>query len=171
MLPLICLMAWEKSFFALALMVQIYMFLDIVDGNLARNKHMQSELGKKLDVISDTLFYTVGYFFIGLGVEAPIGVVLMAILVQHFYGMIATYYIVPKIRKLEVFKHTRLKKFFIDRDILFGMDASLETLITSVLLLTSIRKYIYIVCPVLWMLDLIYRLYELNWVNRYNVKG
>lgn len=95
----------------------------------------------------------------------------MAILVQHFYGMIATYYIVPKIRKLEVFKHTRLKKFFIDRDILFGMDASLETLITSVLLLTSIRKYIYIVCPVLWMLDLIYRLYELNWVNRYNVKG
>ena len=171
MLPLICLMAWEKSFFALALMVQIYMFLDIVDGNLARNKHMQSELGKKLDVISDTLFYTVGYFFIGLGVEAPIGVVLMAILVQHFYGMIATYYIVPKIRKLEVFKHTRLKKFFIERDILFGMDASLETLITSVLLLTSIRKYIYIVCPVLWMLDLIYRLYELNWVNRYNVKG
>lgn len=52
-----------------------------------------------------------GVFFIGLGVEAPIGVVLMAILVQHFYGMIATYYIVPKIRKLEVFKHTRLKNF------------------------------------------------------------
>lgn len=63
MLPLICLMAWEKSFFALALMVQIYMFLDIVDGNLARNKHMQSELGEKIGCYFRYTFLYGGVFF------------------------------------------------------------------------------------------------------------
>lgn len=167
--PLICFTAWKKYFYVLAVLIQLYMFLDIVDGNLARNKHMQSEIGKKLDIISDTIFYTVGYFFIGIGVELPAWAILAAIAIQHCYGVIATYYIVPKIHKLKVFEHTRFKQFFIERDILFGMDASLETLITTVLLLTSMRKYIFVVCPLLWIIDMIYRIYELNWVNRKNV--
>ena len=108
------------------------------------------------------MFFTVGYFFIGLGLKLSILQILFAILVQQIYGMTATYYIVPKIRGREHFEHTRLKKFFMNRDILFGMDATLETLITSIMLLMPIRKYLFIVCPILWILDLIYRLVELN---------
>lgn len=48
------------------------------------------------------------------------------------------------------------------------MDATFETLITSIFLLSPFRKVIYIICTLLWMIDLIYRLYELNWINRKN---
>lgn len=167
--PVVCFWAVEKNFYMLALFVQVYMFFDILDGNLARNKNMKSELGRKLDIISDTLFYTIGYFFIGISIDIPVILVIVAILVQQIYGMVATYYIVPQIRRLQSFKHTRLKSYFCKKGILFGMDASLETLITSVLLLLPIRGYIFIVCPVLWLVDLIYRLYELKWVNRGNI--
>ena len=160
--PAICVMALLQRYYLLALFVQVYMFLDVVDGNLARNKNMKSELGRKLDIFADTLFFTVGYFFIGLGLNLSIFQILFAILVQQIYGMTATYYIVPKLRNKEHFEHTKLKKFFMSKDILFGMDATLETLITSIMLLMPIRKYLFIVCPILWILDLIYRLVELN---------
>lgn len=168
-LPLVCIAAWKQHFLLLALLIQVYMFLDIVDGNLARNKNMKSELGRRLDIISDTFFYIVGYLFIGIGMEEPLWLVGLFILTQQIYGLVATYYIVPGIRKLKNFEHTSLKKFFIDRDILFGMDASMETLITSVLLIFPIRKLIFVICPLLWSIDLVYRLYELKWLNRKNI--
>lgn len=168
-IPLIIFCAWNKSFYILAMLIQLYMFLDIVDGNLARNKHMQSELGRRLDIFSDTIFYIVCFFFVGLGLDISIYSIVIFILVQQIYGLTATYYIVPKLKRLSRFEHTKIKKFFINKDILFGMDASLETLITSILLLLPIRRIIFIICPLLWAIDLIYRLYELNWVNRNNI--
>ena len=166
--PLLCFWAIEKNFYLMALFVQLYMFLDVVDGNLARNKNMKSELGRRLDIIADTIFYTVGYFFIGISMELPIFTIIIAILVQQVYGLVATYYIVPRMQKLQPFTHTKLKQLFLKKNIIFGMDVSLETLITSVMLLLPIRNYIFIVCPILWLIDLFYRLYELNWVNRGN---
>lgn len=168
-IPMVCIASWKQKFYVLALLVQLYMFFDILDGNLARNKNMKTELGRKLDIWSDTLFYTVGYFFIGLGLQEPIWTILFFILIQQVYGGVATYYIVPNIRKLDKFEHTKLKNIFIQKGILFGMDISLETLITSVLLLFPIRKIIFIICPILWSIDLIYRLYELKWLNRKNI--
>lgn len=168
-LPLVCVTAWYHKFFILSLLIQVYVFLDIMDGNLARNKNMKSEFGRKLDILSDTFFYTVGYFFIGIGMDEPIWIVVLFILVQRIYGLVATYYIVPNIRKLNHFEHTSIKKYFINKDIIFGMDVSLETLITSVLLFFPIRKIIFIICPILWSIDLVYRLYELKWLNRKNI--
>lgn len=160
--PVICIFAVWQKYYMLALLVQVYMFLDVVDGTLARNKHMESEFGGKLDILADTLFYTIGYFLIGWGLEISVRQILAALVVQQIYGMVTTYYIVPQIRKLDNFKRTKLKEFFSQRDILFGMDASFETFITSVMLIFPFRKYIFIVCPILWMADLIYRLYELR---------
>ena len=158
-LPLVCVTAWYHKFIILSLLIQVYVFLDI----------MKSEFGRKLDILSDTFFYTVGYFFIGIGMDEPIWIVVLFILVQRIYGLVATYYIVPNIRKLNHFEHTSIKKYFINKDIIFGMDVSLETLITSVLLFFPIRKIIFIICPILWSIDLVYRLYELKWLNRKNI--
>lgn len=167
--PLVGFTAYKKYYILIALLVQIYMFLDNVDGDLARNKHMQSELGAKLDVITDTIFFTFGYLFIGLSVELPIYVIIIAIMIQHIYGIVATYYIVPKIRNIKNFEHTKIKKYFAKKNIMFGMDTTLEMLITSVLLLMPIRRFVFIVCPVLWVMDMFYRIYELNWINRKNM--
>ena len=114
-IPMVCIASWKQKFYVLALLVQLYMFFDILDGNLARNKNMKTELGRKLDIWSDTLFYTVGYFFIGLGLQEPIWTILFFILIQQVYGGVATYYIVPNIRKLDKFEHTKLKNIFIQK--------------------------------------------------------
>ncbi len=166
--PAICLAGVSKHFFVLAILVEIYMFIDTIDGNLARNKNMLSERGKKLDYLADTLFDTVGKIAIGIAIDTPVWLVLLAIAVQQGYGAIATHYIVPKIRSTENFKRTALKQFFWERGILFGMDTSMECLTISLMMLFPIRKYIFIACPLLWIIDLCYRLYELKWVNRGN---
>lgn len=168
-LPAVCIISFNQSYVLLACFVQLYMFLDIVDGNLARNKNMKSELGRKLDIIADTVFYTLGFGIIGIGVEAPLEWILFAILVQQIYGFTATYYIVPQISRADEYKHTRLKQFFMKKDILFGMDASLECLMISVFLLTPFRKMMFVVCPFFWILDLCYRMYELKVVNKKDV--
>ena len=166
--PSICFSGFGKHFFALAILVQFHMFIDTIDGNLARNKNMLSERGKKLDYLADTLFDTVGKIAIGIAIDTPVWLVLLAIAVQQGYGAIATHYIVPKIRSTENFKRTALKQFFWERGILFGMDTSMECLTISLMMLFPIRKYIFIACPLLWIIDLCYRLYELKWVNRGN---
>lgn len=168
--PLIIFASHNRMYYLIAFLVQLYMFLDVVDGNLARNKDMKSELGRRLDIFSDTFFYIVGFFFIGKSMDLPLCKIIIFIVIQQLYGNIATYYIVPKINKLYKFEHTHLKNYFLKYNILFGMDASLETLITSVLLLVPIRKHIFVLCPILWIVDLIYRLYELNWINRNNLE-
>jgi hypothetical protein len=38
------------------------------------------------------------------------------------YGIIATYYIVPRLRKLKVINRTGIKKYFMDRGYIIGMD-------------------------------------------------
>ena len=164
--PMFCLANLKKMYLLVAVLVQLYMFFDVVDGNLARNKNMKSELGRRLDIIADTIFYTLGVFVMGLSMDLELWKVCILIVVQQVYGCIATYYIVPKIRKLSNFRHTNLKQFFISHDILFGMDASLECLIFTVFLPFSIRKVIFIVCPIMWIVDLIYRLYELEYINK-----
>ena len=164
--PAICFAGVGKHFFALAILVEIYMFIDTIDGNLARNKNMLSDRGKKLDYLADTLFDTIGKIAIGIAIDTPMWLVVLAIAVQQGYGAIATYYIVPRIRNTENFKRTALKQFFWERGILFGMDTSMECLTISLMMLFPIRKYIFIVCPALWLADLCYRLYELKWVNR-----
>lgn len=165
-LPVICVVAYFRIYYLLAILIQIYACLDIVDGNLARNKNMKSELGRKLDILADTIFFTVGYTFVGIGMKVHWGWIVVFIGVQQIYGIIATFFIVPRLQRIENFKHTKVKQFFFDRGIIFGMDAIMETLITSILLLLPIRKGIFMICPILWGIDLIYRLYELLCVNR-----
>ena len=166
--PLVCFVSIKKWYFLIAILFQVYMFLDIVDGNLARNKHMQSELGRRLDIISDTIFFTVVIFFVGISLELSIISVLVPICIHQIYGLIATYYIVPQMKKMSCFKHTKLKQWFAERGIIFGMDATLETLIVSILLLTPIRGWCLGICGVLWVADLCYRLYELKIFNKNN---
>lgn len=165
--PIICFLSWFKLPCLLAIFIQVYAFLDVIDGNLARNKNMKSEFGRKLDYISDTLFYTLGVFFIGFFCcEVPIWNVILLIVIHQVYGVIATYYIVPNIKRKDVFIHTKLKSFFMNKGIIFGMDATLECFIMSVCLFFPFRRIIFLICPLLWSVDMIYRIYELKIVNR-----
>src|SRR5471030_1277520 len=41
--------AYNRDYIFCSIVIQIYLFLDILDGNLARYKNMKSKLGAKLD--------------------------------------------------------------------------------------------------------------------------
>lgn len=164
--PSICIAGVGKRYFVLAMLVQCQMFIDTIDGNLARNKNMLSERGKKLDYLTDTLFDTIGKLAIGMALNLPFWLILIVIAIQQGYGAIATYYIVPQLQKIENFKRARVKQFFWEKGIIFGMDTSLECLIISVMLILPIRQYTFLVSSLFWILDLCYRLYELKWLNR-----
>ena len=165
-LPLVCGASLKQHYILTAFLVQRYMFLDILDGNLARNKNMSSEFGRKLDIAADTIFYTFGLGIIGIGMKAPLSLIILAVLAQQIYGLTATYYILPHMRACENFQHTPLKKSFEKRNIIFGMDASLECFLISVFLLFPFRAFVFVICPILWLADLLYRLYELKLLNR-----
>jgi len=81
-----------------ALGIQFYLFLDILDGNLARYKNMRSKIGATLDTICDNLFYNGMLIAIGINRINYIYIV-AAIFLLNSYGWIATYYIVPRLRK------------------------------------------------------------------------
>lgn len=161
-----CLSACKKNYVITAVFIQIYMLLDCVDGDLARNKRMTTELGKKLDELADFIFFTVFYLVLGWNMDISFWWAVALVVVQHIYGFTATYYIVPQIKNWGGnFKRTRIKKFFYNRGILFGMDVTLQCLVTTLMLVTSYREYLFLVNAVLWIVDLIYRLYEV-WMQK-----
>ena len=157
-----CYLAYKKEYVLTAIFIQLYMMFDVMDGNLARNKKLCSNLGKKLDQISDFIFFTIFYLILGWNMDIPFWWAVCGVITQHIYGLVATYYIVPYIRKNQNFKRTHLKQFFYDRGVLFGMDATLQCLLSTILLLTPYRNYLYFVNMSFWILDLIYRIYEVQ---------
>ena len=42
------------------------------------------------------------------------------------------------------------------------MDVTLQCLVTALMLITPYREYLFLVNTVLWVVDLIYRLYEVQ---------
>src|SRR5690554_5334129 len=48
---------WYGKYLLVAILVQVYLFLDILDGNLARYQKKSTKLGALLDKICDRFFY------------------------------------------------------------------------------------------------------------------
>ena len=159
-----CFLIWGEDYKIAALLVQIYLFFDILDGNLARYKNSCTHWGKVLDQISDRYFYNI--FFVLLAVRLGMNRhwIFFYLLVHNVYGVVATYLIVPQIRRLKEFRRWGIKKYLMQRGILFGMDLSTQCVITSILLLTSYKEWIIYSVTLLYFLDLLYRLIEL-WIN------
>jgi len=158
-------MAYTDSFFVVAICIQIYLFFDILDGNLARYKNMKSKLGARLDSINDKVFYTFIFVFIGMK-NVPIYLIVLVAILTNFYGIIATYYIVPRLKKLNTIKRRGLKKTFMERGFIIGMDLGTIDILTSLFLIFKEIRLLYLVLIIGLSLDLIFRLIEL----RYNMK-
>lgn len=151
-----------KSYVAVAILVQVYLFIDILDGNLARYKNMSSEFGAKLDVISDYIFYN--FFFVVLGISIEIGIIWLVVylIIFNSYGLIATHYIVPRIRKISNYRRKGFKKYCFERGIIVGMEGGMQDVITTVLLFTVYKDWIFYSICLLYLIDLLYRLVELK---------
>ena len=157
--------AYQNKYIKVAILMQGYLFLDILYGNLARYKDMKSTFGAKLDNINDWAFYTLIFIFIGIN-ELTWQVILILVLSINFYGIIMTFYIVPRLRKLDNIKRRKIKGYFMDKGYILGMDLSMMDLLTTIFLAIGQVKLLFIILIISWNLDLIMRLSELWWNER-----
>ena len=158
---LIFYLAYQKEFFIVAICIQLYLFLDILDGNLARRKNMKTKLGARLDTINDRVFYTLIFVFIGYKIVDAYMIALVIILI-NLYAIVATFYIVPRLRKLNVIKRRGIKKFFMDRGFIIGMDLGTIDIMTSILLIFKEIRLLYFLLIIGLILDIALRLVELK---------
>lgn len=165
-IPMIVFFTFEKNFFAVAIMIQIYAIFDELDGMVARNKGLCSKIGAILDFCVDYIFYLGFYSYLGYSIEVNKKIIILYVFVQLIYGIVATNFIVPKMKKIENFENTKLKKYFRGKNIIFGMDVSLINLMMTISLIFKCTRYIFVVVPILWSIDLVYRLYEVTFYQK-----
>ena len=80
---------------------------------------------------------------------------------MNIYNCITTFYILNQLRKLKSIKRFGLKKWFLDRGFLLGIDASLlAILISAGIMLGAFELMCYVVGGI-FLFDLCYRLIEL----------
>ena len=144
-----------------AALVQLYLFLDILDGNLARYRDMSSRLGAILDNFGDRFFYNGVAVAVGWAVGNSWAWILFFLLAHNLHAAAATFVIVPAIRKNPAFRRFAFKQALMDRGHIFGMDLSSQDLIMSVLLPSPWRIWIVPACALLYAADLVFRLVEL----------
>lgn len=152
-------------YLAAAILIQFYLFLDVLDGNLARYCEMSSRLGVVLDNLGDRFFYNGVVIVLGLTLGVHWGWIVGFLAAHNLHSLAATFYIVPKIRNLPQFKRFAFKQRLMDRGYIFGMDLSSQDLVMSALLLTPWRGAIVPLLALLYAADLVFRLVEL-WRNR-----
>ena len=162
---LILLLIGQQHYIPAALLIQLYLVLDILDGNLARYRQLSSRLGAILDNMGDRFFYNAVIVVIGIATKTDWMWIGFFLLAHNLHAALATYYIVPRIRKMEDFKRFAVKQWLMDRGYILGMDLSSQDLIMSVLLVTPWRTTIVPIVAWLYLLDLVFRLIEL-WRNR-----
>lgn len=153
--------AYTGNYIFCAIGIQFYLFLDVLDGNLARYKNMKSKLGAKLDYWCDTFFYNLIFIFLGINRVSWILIICVIALV-NLYGIIATYYIVPRLRRLKAIKRSGIKKYFMDRGYIIGMDLGTLDIIMSICLLFSWIKFMFIIIVFGYIFDITFRLLELK---------
>lgn len=158
-------LAYKQNYIGVAILIQGYLFLDILDGNLARYKNMKSDLGAKLDNINDRVFYTLIFVFIGIG-EVSLYLIISVVFLINLYAILATFYIVPRLRQLETVERRGLKKYFMNRGFIIGMDLGTVDILTTIFLLLDKINILYIILIVGFVLDIIMRLTELWWNER-----
>ena len=145
-----------------AVLTQLYLFLDILDGNLARYREMSTPLGAILDKIGDRFFYNGVMIVLGLTTPVHWIWIVLFLLAHNLHSIAATFYIVPTIRTMPTFKRFGLKKVWMNHGYILGMDLSTQDLLISLLIVTPGRVWILPAVTILYLVDLIYRLIELE---------
>ena len=152
----------HRHFVPAAVLIQLYLFLDILDGNLARYREMSTKLGAVLDQIGDRFFYNGVAIVVGLASGNHWGWIAFFLLAHNLHALAATFYIVPAIRKMPSFRRFGPKQWLMDRGFILGMDLSTQDLLMTALIATPWRAAIVPVCATLYFADLLFRLAELH---------
>ncbi|TKX34361.1 CDP-alcohol phosphatidyltransferase family protein [Campylobacter taeniopygiae] len=139
----------------------IYDFLDHVDGMLARYKNLSSKLGHYLDLFVDTLAFNGAFIVVYLTYEISIYPVIFVLFAMNLHSLICPFVIVKKLKTLKNIKRFGIKKFFLDRGFILGIDASLLSILISVSFISEYFTFFFYLIGLIYLFDLFYRSVEL----------
>ncbi|APF22646.1 CDP-alcohol phosphatidyltransferase family protein [Clostridium butyricum] len=159
-MPITFYCAYNNHLKIVAFQMLLYQFFDNLDGNLARYKNMNSELGAKLDNISDFIFYNLIFIFLGWN-NVNKNIIFLLVFLVNFYGCYATYFLRPRLRKFKKIRRFGIKKYFMKKGIIFGIDVGTIDIISSIFLVFNKVNALYRVLIILFILDIIMRYIEL----------
>ena len=152
---------FNKIYMPVALGIQIVYFLDVIDGSLARYTGNITKFGAKLDNISDRIFYNGILLALGFN-NTNLGLITVAIIIFNLHAIIATFYILPKIKKLGGLKRFGIKKIFWNKGIILGMDLSFFNFLVTLSIITNKISQVYYLIIILYIIDIVYRFIELR---------
>ncbi|MFW5614819.1 MAG: hypothetical protein ACOCM3_09210, partial [Campylobacter hyointestinalis] len=96
---------------------------------------------------------------------------LMVIFCMNLHGFIAMFYLQKELRKLKQIRRFGLKKWFMDRNFILGIDCSLMLSTVSLFLIFGWFKALFFVISFIYVFDIIYRIIELKVNQNLEKKG
>lgn len=143
------------------LLFLLYSLFDHIDGMLARYKNLSSKLGKFFDASVDNLVFNGIFIFLFLCELISLQACIFVLVMMNLYNCITSFYILKELRKLRHIKRFGLKKWFLDRGFLLGIDAGLLGILIALgIMLGAFEPMCWLVGSI-FLFDLCYRLIEL----------
>ncbi|EAJ6143223.1 CDP-alcohol phosphatidyltransferase family protein [Campylobacter lari] len=144
----------------------VYCALDCLDGMLARYKDLRSQFGSYLDKVVDHIGFNGVFIMAYIASYISLFECCLAIICMNLHRTICPHYILKNLRKVKNIKRFGVKKYFLERGFLLGIDATLLVILISIGLIFNIFSLICYLLSFLFIFDLAYRFFEL----RYNLK-
>ncbi|EGF1230149.1 CDP-alcohol phosphatidyltransferase family protein [Campylobacter jejuni] len=139
----------------------VYHFLDNIDGMLARYKNLSSKLGHFLDNIVDILAFNGAFIVAYLAYQIPIFPIIFVIIMMNFHALVCSQIIVKKLRTLKTIKRYGIKKFFLDRGFILGIDATLLCTLIILSFMSECFTFFFYLIGLIYLFDVLYRSIEL----------
>ncbi|EAJ5709782.1 CDP-alcohol phosphatidyltransferase family protein [Campylobacter lari] len=146
----------------------VYCVLDHLDGMLARFKSLNSLFGNYLDKVVDHIGFNGVFIIAYITSYIDLFECCLAIICMNLHRTICPYYILKNLRKVKNIKRFGIKKYFLDRGFIIGVDASLIVILISIGLIFNILFIICYILSFLFLFDLAYRFFELRWNLQYD---
>ncbi|EAI8625051.1 CDP-alcohol phosphatidyltransferase family protein [Campylobacter lari] len=145
-----------------------YSIFDHLDGMLARYKDLRSQFGSYLDKVVDHIGFNGIFIMAYIASYISLFECCLVIICMNLHRTICPYYILKNLRKIKNIKRFGIKKYFLDRGFILGIDASFIVVLISIGLIFNILFFICYFLSFLFLLDLIYRIFELRWNLTYD---
>ncbi|AII15324.1 SAM-dependent methyltransferase [Campylobacter iguaniorum] len=140
----------------------IYSLLDHIDGMLARYKNLSSKIGHYLDVFVDEIAFNAVFIVLYISYDIDIFALLAVLIMMNLHGLVCTFYIVKKLRKLKQIYRFGIKKFLFERGFILGIDASLLAILIVCAITTQYYDAFFYLIAALFLIDVVYRYFELR---------
>lgn len=140
----------------------LYSLADHTDGMLARLKGQSSALGHIMDYISDYIAWFGLIVLAGYLYDVSVWLVGFTCVTLLIHQQFCKHFIHARLKRLKTIYRFGLKKWFLERGVLLGIDASLLAWILAFGIFSTKFELCFYILGVIYILDIIYRLIELN---------